>query len=429
MKRLLCGLLLISGGIVYGMEKPSGKPASPKSLQELALDKSVKEIEEALLQKDISIEELPEYFQQRGMLVGHYLPIVYRLLLTSDMLTVAEKAQLAQVFAGLEDVDELTKKNLEFLHKVLSEEAYAADQTYKGTLINELLITVSPSEEESEEMLGEEIEIPKTKTTLLGQAAAENLYSLVVQLLQEGADVMAGENDGHTPLHSAAEEGHLDIIKLLLDKGADINAKSVQGHTPLYEVVSNKKLKNTREVMDFLFQHGATLDAQDNSGFPLIIVAAQAGNKQAVEFLIDHGIDPNIPADVTIMTGNDGVRAIHEAVSNDNLDMIQFLLDKGADINAKDALGWTPLHWAISVYLPKIAEFLIQKGASLTIKNDHGQTPLDYALSLRAQALPGFKPLANLKIIQFLLCNETITDEMLAQEQAEATTSEEETEG
>jgi ankyrin repeat protein len=54
-------------------------------------------------------------------------------------------------------------------------------------------------------------------------------------------------------------------------------------------------------------------------------------------------------------------------------------LDAGADVNAKDDSGWTPLHRAVSKVHNKIAKLLIEEGADVNALNKDGLAPLDYA--------------------------------------------------
>ncbi|MFC1781686.1 ankyrin repeat domain-containing protein, partial [Planctomycetota bacterium] len=59
-----------------------------------------------------------------------------------------------------------------------------------------------------------------------------------------------------------------------------------------------------------------------------------------------------------------------------NKELAELLIDKGADINAKNNWGWTALVWAVSVGRTEVAEFLISKGADVNITDQWGQTTL-----------------------------------------------------
>ena len=65
-------------------------------------------------------------------------------------------------------------------------------------------------------------------------------------LLAAGADVMARDEDGSTPLHWAASNGTPANIQALLDAGADAKAKNKHGHTPWDYAQNNEKLKGTK---------------------------------------------------------------------------------------------------------------------------------------------------------------------------------------
>ena len=51
--------------------------------------------------------------------------------------------------------------------------------------------------------------------------------------LEHGADAMARDGDGLTPLHLALPEGHVEVVRVLLKRGADTNSRDVPGSTPL----------------------------------------------------------------------------------------------------------------------------------------------------------------------------------------------------
>lgn len=68
-----------------------------------------------------------------------------------------------------------------------------------------------------------------------------------------------------------------------------------------------------------------------------------------------------------------------EAAKEGSTDMVRSLLDRGADVNAKDDDGWTPLHWAAVLEQPEIARTLLDRGADIHARNNDGLTPLQVA--------------------------------------------------
>jgi hypothetical protein len=77
---------------------------------------------------------------------------------------------------------------------------------------------------------------PTGGSTPLLVAATFGQVEVANFLIEKGANVNAGSNDGATALHGAAFFCHTEIVKLLLDKGAEVNPKNIRGETPLYSV-------------------------------------------------------------------------------------------------------------------------------------------------------------------------------------------------
>ena len=76
---------------------------------------------------------------------------------------------------------------------------------------------------------------------------------IVRMLIEAGADVMARDGDGATPLHYAASTHSLDVVKRLLTHGVDINAVDNEGRTPLWEA----NFRGAIDVSEILVSHGA----------------------------------------------------------------------------------------------------------------------------------------------------------------------------
>ena len=122
------------------------------------------------------------------------------------------------------------------------------------------------------------------------------------------------------------------------------------------------------------------------SGGPLH-EAAKTGNLDEVTGLIEKGAT----VDVKDENGN---TALYIAVGQGHKEVAQLLIMKGANVNAVCWLGYTPLHWAVTVLGGKtdLAELLITKGANVNAVDNKGWTPLAKA------AYSGFIDLAELLI-------------------------------
>ena len=96
-----------------------------------------------------------------------------------------------------------------------------------------------------------------------------------------------------------------------------------------------------------------------------------------------------------VLVGAVSADPIHDAAWDGDLDGVQAELDKGADVNAKDWNGYTPLYWAAFGGHKEIVELLIAKGADLNAKDDkYGRTPL------RSAAIYDHKEIAEILIAE-----------------------------
>jgi ankyrin repeat protein len=115
--------------------------------------------------------------------------------------------------------------------------------------------------------------------------------------------------------------------------------------------------------------------------------AARGGDALVMRLLRDAGADP-------ALTQANGNTALHVAVGASRggnnpdrssetsaTDALAYCLELGADVNAMNSSGDTPLH--LSVASPATVEFLVARGANINIKNKQGRTPLDLALRAR----------------------------------------------
>ena len=190
-------------------------------------------------------------------------------------------------------------------------------------------------------------------------------------LIAEGADVNTG--DKITPLHYAAQYGEMEIVELLISKGADVNAKGDAGDTPLDWAI---QLKRT-EISDLLRKHGGKSGAEDS-----VHVAAAVGNIEAVKKHLAAGADVNAK-------NEDGGTPLLRAAWGGHKEIAELLIANGADVNVKSGrTATTPLHLAAYKGHKEVVELVIAKGADVNAKGDAGDTPLDWAISQNAPKPP-----------------------------------------
>ena len=109
-------------------------------------------------------------------------------------------------------------------------------------------------------------------------------------------------------------------------------------------------------------------------GFTAVHLAAFFRRLAALEFILEHGGDANLPAAAPSM-----VRPIHSAAASRDADAVCLVLQHGADPDLKQQGGHTALHAAVLHNNVPMVEVLLSGGADLTVPNDEGQTAIDIA--------------------------------------------------
>jgi ankyrin repeat protein len=120
---------------------------------------------------------------------------------------------------------------------------------------------------------------------------------------------------------------------------------------------------------------------QEDSANWLLHRAAIRGETSSLEMMINLGADVNAP-------DQQGRTPLHDACLKGHVDTARLLLDRGAKIAARDENGATPLHDAALGGSSKVIDFLLLRKADIGARDAKGATPLDYALKMeRADAV------------------------------------------
>jgi ankyrin repeat protein len=283
-------------------------------------------------------------------------------------------------------------------------------------------------------------------------AAGQGNVAMVELLLKNTADPLSiDRNAGVSVLHKACQGGSLDVVRLLVERGAFIDLPAATtGHTPLMDALWFK----WPAIVDYLLDRGAGLQLSTHYGFTLqqhidyersvnffdkdrfaeaerlvdaqrqerarcqrdhrLMAAVTKPDAAAVRGLLAEGVDVN--ERFPVMNGfNDGHTALHVACRDGHSEIVQMLVDGGADVNAVEPVfgavplhkavyngharitgilvrhpgidlnfrgltnGYTALHDALWHGFADCALILIQAGARLDIRGHDGKQPIDIA--------------------------------------------------
>jgi ankyrin repeat protein len=162
---------------------------------------------------------------------------------------------------------------------------------------------------------------------------------LAQALLDHGANIDAEDEHGSTALHYAIRKGDRSTTQFLLDRGAQIESRN-------------------HSAMTLLLDHGLKVDSEDEDGFTSLQHAVRGGYTRVIRGLLDRWAQVDA-------RDNRGRTPLHLAAGSlrSNMYPIVLLLDYGADINARDDEGLTPLNHADRVTNGGNARLLRHRGA------------------------------------------------------------------
>lgn len=220
--------------------------------------------------------------------------------------------------------------------------------------------------------------------TAIEFAAGYGNRSIVKILIQYGAIVDSWQDNfsSNKPLHVAAIHDNPDTIKALIEYGADVNWE-VMGGMPIHIAARSHSIKALRALIEM----GANVNANSSWGTPLhyAIMAYKDVNKtrKTVQFLLDNNANPNAPFMGEWHMGRTPLFLVRDSLT------VLLLSNYGANVNSRDCQGDTPLQyitngaWGCShdgespTWYLDVIKALIVCGADVNAKNNHGLTPLN----------------------------------------------------
>ncbi|GIX84602.1 ankyrin-1 [Caerostris extrusa] len=239
--------------------------------------------------------------------------------------------------------------------------------------------------------------------------AAEKGFSAIVEMLADKfkASIFKRTKDGRTLMHIASESGHQETALVFLKRVfrficqiRGTIALNANAFNHIQEVLNKGKNnlsmeKNTGtkaihtaaahgfvEVIRNLLERGENVDATTPENFTALHLAVQANQPEVVEILLGHG------ANVQLKAGKNGETALHMAAGViDGHKCAELIIKSGADVNARNEDGETPLHNAARQGQLKTVTQLLEDGAGLDSLSKNGETATHYASSIHKEQI------------------------------------------
>lgn len=229
--------------------------------------------------------------------------------------------------------------------------------------------------------------------TLLSIAVMADAIELVLPIIEAGIDVDALDLLRHSALHTASTLGRTEVVRILLEAGADTSLRTPLGETPL--ILAARGLGPTflqDQLLPLLnMSFAGTRSPSPEGAAPRaaerIVAAIPPGDppEETLRLLLEHGAEIASKSAV-------GATALHEAASCGRVDALRILMRHGADLNLRDQSGFTPIHCAAERGHPEAVAALLAAGA------EPKAAALDLRTSLHSAAQGG-----HIAVCEFLI--------------------------
>jgi ankyrin repeat protein len=189
----------------------------------------------------------------------------------------------------------------------------------------------------------------------------------------------------------------LELINVLLEKGANPNPRT----------------KESIPIRRFMLRTTGTLEWVDFTGQTPFLRAAWAGDLTVMRLLLKHGADPKIAtfAGTTALMAAAGVNWVVDQTYDEGqknlLDAVKLCYELGLSVNDVNSMGITAVMGAANRGSDEIIEWLVEKGAKLDAKDNEGRTPLAWAEGVFLATHPGKAKPSSMALIKKLMTGST----------------------
>lgn len=196
----------------------------------------------------------------------------------------------------------------------------------------------------------------------------------IYQLLEANPEYLNKDiSQGNTILHYALAFKRFDLAKTLILKGADINKETMEHDTPIMYAC----LHGNKELYDWMLAHGALISDPNDPQNLTLLYTINGSNIEILKDLLSKSYSIN-------QYFSNGMTPLHLAVYRNKEQLIDFLLENGANVNLKANNNYqaTALQLAVFAKNQSIIQKILKKNPDLYIKDAQGADVIFYAISL-----------------------------------------------
>ena len=217
-----------------------------------------------------------------------------------------------------------------------------------------------------------------SKSTPLMYAINRNYMPTAVRLLELGAECLKPNDQipPLTPILLAAGMNHVGVLEGLLSRGADVNSVNSNGTSVLLMALNQKAYPG---VLETLLKYGADIHKRDHNQTSALMKVIKNGNLHNMNVLLKAGAKKDEVNSV-------GRGILYYAIESKSLEVLKAVADiEGIDINQKDNYNTTPLIRAAQYGDVNMVKYLVDRGADVSVVDTTGYTALKYAEDAKAE--------------------------------------------
>ena len=229
---------------------------------------------------------------------------------------------------------------------------------------------------------------PKNNKNILHYACQSRNLNLVKYIIKYGGGSLINEHlksstgkyKYFTPLFYACYNGSIDIMEYLISCGANINEKCFD--LPIIHLAIQM---NNLDVIQFLVQNKCEINCEGENKQTTYLLACQTNNESILTFFLKHGISSN-----TTKNHKQSKNELIIAIENNDFNKVKMFLSQSDEQKVQDLLNtkykegedeynFTPLHCACKIGSIEIVQYLVARGCNVNVKTSYFRTPLHCA--------------------------------------------------